>query len=322
MGGFFRQYSWVIDLVGILFSSFLLAKIAGVYLGKALEVERSIGVLKAADMAPMERKRADISEYSVIVERNIFDAAERSFETTSEEGGEGAAAEEASPTGEAVKTSLGIKVVGVLVVGDGRDKRSTATISGGSPGKGAKGAGGGAVYAVGDEESFAPNTKLTRVQPDRIEFLNGGRLEYAEVASEFGSDIFGPPAREAVAAKESEARPELPATVKKEGEGKFTVDRAEVDDAIANLDRLYTEIRAVPNFSGGKVSGMKILSVKGDSIFAKLGMRRGDVLQKINGMELDVKRGFEIFNQLKDSKNIQLDLIRQGQPTSLEYEIR
>ncbi|HPM41693.1 MAG TPA: general secretion pathway protein GspC, partial [bacterium] len=76
------------------------------------------------------------------------------------------------------------------------------------------------------------------------------------------------------------------------------------------------------NFSGGKVSGMKILSVKGDSIFAKLGMRRGDVLQKINGMELDVKRGFEIFNQLKDSKNIQLDLIRQGQPTSLEYEIR
>ncbi|HPM41707.1 MAG TPA: hypothetical protein PLY45_04660, partial [bacterium] len=139
MGGFFRQYSWVIDLVGILFSSFLLAKIAGVYLGKALEVERSIGVLKAADMAPMERKRADISEYSVIIERNMFDAAERSFETTAEEGGEGAAAEEASATGEAVKTSLGIKVVGVLVVGDGRDKRSTATVSGGSPGKGAKG---------------------------------------------------------------------------------------------------------------------------------------------------------------------------------------
>jgi type II secretory pathway component PulC len=46
------------------------------------------------------------------------------------------------------------------------------------------------------------------------------------------------------------------------------------------------------------------------------------VLQKINGMELDVKRGFEIFSQLKEQKNITLDLIRQGQPTTLDYEIR
>ncbi|MFA4875517.1 MAG: hypothetical protein WC690_09295, partial [bacterium] len=112
------------------------------------------------------------------------------------------------------------------------------------------------------------------------------------------------------------------ALVKTEAPGKFTVDQKEVDDALQNLDRLYTEIRAVPNFSGGKVSGMKILSVKNGSLFSKLGLRRGDVLQKINGMELDVKKGFEIFNQLKEQKTITLDLIRQGQPTTLEYEIR
>ena len=55
---------------------------------------------------------------------------------------------------------------------------------------------------------------------------------------------------------------------------------------------------------------------------ALLGMKRGDVLKKINGLELDVKKGFEIFNQLKDQSTITLDLIRQGQPTTLEYEIR
>ena len=36
MGGFFRQYGWIVDLVGILLCSFFTAKITGVYLGKAL----------------------------------------------------------------------------------------------------------------------------------------------------------------------------------------------------------------------------------------------------------------------------------------------
>lgn len=327
MGGFFRQYSWVLDLVGILLCSLLLAKITGVYLGKAIEVKRSIGILKPSELSPLERKQVDLAEYKIIVDRNIFDATEHNAESSAE--GETVPEEEQTPTGEAVKTSLNITVMGVLVVGDGRDKRSTATVAGGG-GESAKGktrgkGGGGStaeVYAVGDEESFAPNTKLTRVRPDRIEFINGSRLEYAEVASEFGSDIFGPPTRETLASAETEPRAETAPTVKKEGAGKFTVDQRELDDAISNIDRLFTEIRAVPNFSGGKVSGMKILSVKGNSIFAKLGLRRGDVLQKINGLELDVKRGFEIFNQLKDQKTIQLDLIRQGQPTTMEYEVR
>ncbi|MFH0800568.1 MAG: type II secretion system protein GspC [Pseudomonadota bacterium] len=321
MGGIIRQYSWIVDLVGILLCSFFLAKITGIYVGRGIEIKRSVGVLKPADIAPAEKKQIDASTYAVIGERNIFDASERAAQG---EGGEGAGVVEAEtvPTGEAVKTSLNIAVLGVLVVGDGRDTRSTATVSGGGGGK-EKDKGKAAVYAVGDTESFAPGTKLTRVQPDRIEFVNSGRLEYAEVASEVGASIFGPPKREEVVAKEPAAKAETKGPlVKGEAPGKFTVDQREIDEAMQNLDRLYTDIRAVPNFSGGKVSGMKILSVKGDSLFAKLGLRRGDVLQKINGMELDVKRGFEIFNQLKDQKNITLDLLRRGQATTLDYEIR
>lgn len=322
MGGIIRQYSWIVDLVGILLCSLLLAKISGVYLGRTLEVKRSIGVLKPTEVAPAERKQVDIAEYKIIIDRNIFDAVDRAIEGATE-GGDKGEEEALIPTGEAVKTSLSITVIGVLVVGDGRDKRSTATISSGGGGKEKSGSPGTpAVYAVGDEESFAPSTKLTRVQPDRIEFINSGRLEYAEVASEIGETIFGAPKQEVVAAKDALPGTEKDATIKKEAPGKFTVDQREIDEALQNLDKLYTEIRAVPNFSGGKVSGMKILNVKGDSLFAKLGLRRGDVLQKINGMELDVKRGFEIFNQLKDQKGISLDLIRQGQPTTLEYEIR
>ncbi len=330
MGGFLRQYAWVIDLVGILLCSFFLARITGVYLGESMQVKRSIGVLSSPTVETVARTRSDLASYRIIEERNIFDSTDRTPDVAEGEEGETVVEEDKTATGEAVPTSLDISVMGVLVVGNGRDKRSTATIA--SKAKAAPKAKGrrrkkssasaAKVYAVGDEESFAPNTKMTLVQPDRIEFLHNGRLEFAEVGLDEGKNIFGPPTRAAAVASSEAAPKEEETLIRKEAAGKFTVDQREINSALENLDKLYTEIRAVPNFANGKVSGMKILSVKRGSIFAKLGMRRGDVLKRINGMELDVKRGFEIFNTLKDEKSITLDLIRQGQPTTVEYEIR
>lgn len=310
---FFKQYSWLFDIIVILICSFFLARIAGVFAGKQLEVERSMAILKPTPLIEESRRTQDIEAYKVITARNIFDSSESAVEQREEKGGE------VVVTGEAVETALDVKVIGVLVVGEGKDSRSSATVM-------ASGKGEPKVYAVGDKESFAPETRLTRVQPDRIEFTNGGRLEFAKVVSQFGElSIFGPPKRVAgtgappgervVASKEATG-------VAAEGQRRFSVDQSEVENALQNLDKLYTEIRAVPHFTGGKVEGMKILSVKNDSIFGKLGIKRGDVLQKINGMELDVKRGFEIFSKLKDSKSLTVDLVRDGKPTTFEYEIR
>lgn len=313
MGGFFKQYAWLFDILAILICSFFLAKIVGVYLGKSLEVQRSIGVLKTTEVKTATRELKPMSDYQIIMERNIFDSSEVPVEETGE-GAEGEG-EMAVPTGEAVKTNLPIKVWAVLVVGEGRDSRSSATVE--SSGK-------ADVYAVGQEPSFSPGVKLVKVQPKRIEFVNSGRLEYAELMDEAGGSIFGPPTDTgpAVAAREP-AKPGVPVPqIIKEAGGKFAIDQSEVDKALQNLDKLYTEIRAVPSFAGGKMSGMKILSVKRGSVFDKLGLRRGDVLQRINGMELDVRRGFEIFNQLKDQQSITLDLVRQGKPRTFEYEIR
>jgi general secretion pathway protein C len=125
-----------------------------------------------------------------------------------------------------------------------------------------------------------------------------------------------------VASKAPAAVPAGGEAIAKLAEGKFVIDSKEIDNAIQNMDKLFTEIRAVPNFQDGKASGMKILSVKPGSVFAKLGLKRGDVLNKINGVELDVRKGFEIFNQLKDQKNLTLDLVRGGANQTVEYEIR
>lgn len=313
MGGFLKQYLWVLDLLTILFCAFFGARLTNIYLGHL--VGGQTVAVKPAEVAPLEPSAAPTvaaSDYRVITDRNIFDSTEAAPSEAPVE-----ASTLAVPAGEAVKTGLGIKVMAVLVVGAGTDDRSSTTIvaSGGNTD----------TYAVGTENGFAPNTKLTKVRPDRIEFVNGGRLEYALVEEESGGSIFGPPPQgETMAA--STPVPGTPAEaaqgIKKAGDNRFVIDQKEVQNALVNIDQLYTEIRAVPNFAGGKVSGMKILSVKQGSLFDKLGLQRGDILEKINGMELDVKRGFEIFGALKDEKRLTLDLVRQGANQSFEYEIR
>lgn len=322
MGGIFRQYQWVVEIFVLLLCSFFLAKIVGIYLGDTFEVQRSIGVLKKEEGPLVSRAIVPMSDYQIIIDRDIFDSSE--VAPTAIPGEEvGEAGFESVPAGEAVRTSLPIKVWAVLVVGSGTDKRSSATIESSAGEEGRRGKGAVDVYAVGQKPSFAPNTNLVRISPDRILFVHNDRLEYAELESEFGADIFGPPteAESKVALREPTRAPPG-ALIKSEGEGKFTIDQREVEKALGNIDKLYTEIRAVPSFQGGRMSGMKILSVKRGSVFDKLGLRRGDVLQRINGMELDVRRGFEIFNQLKDSKSLTLDLVRQGQARTFEYEIR
>lgn len=318
MIGLLKQYLWVFNLVAILLCAYFGAKLTNLYIESKIAVEPQAGKPPPtpAVTEPEGRSPPSFSDYQVILERNIFDSTEEAAVEPEVAGG----GETPVPTGEAVKTALPIKVMGVLVVGEGKDPRSSATVSGGT-GRGA------AVdtYAVGDENGFAPNTRLMQVKMDRIEFIHNGRLEYAPFEEDMTASIFGPPPTDLKTAAASLVPTPVAVPgegIRREGEGKFVIDQREVQNALTNIDRLYTEIRAVPNFAGGKVSGMKILSVKQGSIFDKLGLQRGDILKSINGLELDVKRGFEIFGQLKDSSQLNVDLIRQGQNETFEYEIR
>lgn len=326
MGGLLKQYGWAVNLFFTLLFAYFGAKITNVYVASLLEVSRSIGVVSGGEQAASPVVTHDVADYDVVVKRNIFDSSdaepgngEAPDCSVPENAGLPECSSGAVPTGEAVKTSLGIKVIAVMVVGEGKDVRSSATIDAGSNSVD--------VYAVGDDKkTFAPGVRLVQVKPSRIEFTHAGRLEYAELDQGLGESIFGPP-KGNVASTAPTTKSDLPSAptgdkVAKLGDNKFAIDQAEIDGALANLDKLYTEIRAVPNFQDGKVQGMKILSIKPGSIFAKLGLKRGDVLARINGVELDIKSGFAIFNQLKDQKTFNLDLNRDGKNQTMDYEIK
>lgn len=109
----------------------------------------------------------------------------------------------------------------------------------------------------------------------------------------------------------------------KTGDNQFGVPRSTVDGALNNLSQLATEARVVPAFEGGKPVGFKLFSIKPGSLYSKIGLQNGDVVNKINGYEMSSpEKGLEVYQKLKDSSNVTVDIKRRGKTMTLDYTIQ
>jgi general secretion pathway protein C len=124
--------------------------------------------------------------------------------------------------------------------------------------------------------------------------------------------------------RQGAAAPAAPAdTIDKRGENNFAIDRAEIDKSMENLNQLFTQIRAVPHFQDGKAAGFRLFAIRQDSVFEKIGLKNGDIISKINGNELtDPARAMSLIQELRSEGHITVDVMRNRQPTTLNYEIR
>jgi general secretion pathway protein C len=120
-------------------------------------------------------------------------------------------------------------------------------------------------------------------------------------------------------------KPAVPAGggVRKISEGKFAVDQREVQASTENLSQLLTQARALPFIEQGKTVGFRISEIVPGSLYEKIGLQNGDVIQKINSQDVDDPgKFFQLYQGLKEERNISIDLMRGGQRQSLNYEIR
>jgi general secretion pathway protein C len=89
------------------------------------------------------------------------------------------------------------------------------------------------------------------------------------------------------------------------------------------MSKLMTQIRVVPNFTDGQPDGFKIFAIRPGSLFAKIGLQNGDVLKRVNGVEIQgPEQAFEAYQRLKDETSIQIDLVRRNENKTLNYEVR
>jgi general secretion pathway protein C len=156
---------------------------------------------------------------------------------------------------------------------------------------------------------------LVSVKKDVAEILVGGRRV----------KIYTPTAAAAAAAAPTVAMaaPQPGGLAAQTGANNYVVDQRALNAALDNIGQAMTDARLLPSMKDGKVEGFRASEVKPQGIFGTIGIRNGDVLLRMNDFPIDSpEKAIQSFASLKGQSRIKLDLIRDGQPTTFNYDIR
>jgi general secretion pathway protein C len=107
------------------------------------------------------------------------------------------------------------------------------------------------------------------------------------------------------------------------GGGSFVVDQRALNAALDNPAQAMSDARLLPSLKDGKTEGFRASEVKPSGVFAMIGIKNGDVLQRLNDFPIDSPdKALQSFIALKGQNRLKLDIIRDGRPVTLNYDIR
>jgi len=92
---------------------------------------------------------------------------------------------------------------------------------------------------------------------------------------------------------------------------------------VSDLSTLMTQAKLELHHDGDKADGFLISNIVANSVYHKAGLYNGDLIRKINGTQLlEANQINVLYNSMRSSSMIELELIRAGKVKRLSYEVR
>jgi len=111
--------------------------------------------------------------------------------------------------------------------------------------------------------------------------------------------------------------------IKKIDDTTFEISKDLVAKVTDNPMAFMKGARVVPAMKNGKPEGIKLYAIRPSSPYAKLGLTNGDTLTSVNGFEMtSAEKGLEIYQKLRSSTSLEVEIIRRGKPVTLKYSIK
>lgn len=248
-----------------------------------------------------------IADLNLILQRNIFDPASRSDSATmdpvksaEEEGGEGSSQQQTAPGN---MTLMGTVVAGEdsLALIEIDKKLELYHLDAELPG--------GSII-----EEIARNLVKIRNRDKSLTTLmliqdEPGKTSPAETAS-------------ATSSSGSANADDTGADIKQIGDDHWVVPRDTAEKTRANLATEMRLAQLQPRITDGKTDGFMIRRLRRNSILSKLGLQRGDVIMQVNNMALDSpETALQVFQQLREARQITVGIERKGTPQTFTYEL-
>ena len=167
---------------------------------------------------------------------------------------------------------------------------------------------------VGDSIGDA---RLTAIAWDHVVLTGSG----GEAVLDLSPAPSRPPA--AADAVEASAPAARGAAIRQTSPTGFVVDRRQLMGTLDDLGGVMTQLRAVPDVQDGRAAGFRLFQIKDESIFRRLGLQNGDVVQRVNGQAMaDPASLLAFLQRLRTEPRVALDIRRGVERRTLVYDLR
>ncbi|WGL59296.1 PDZ domain-containing protein [Pigmentibacter sp. JX0631] len=262
-----------------------------IYFGKSLNKKIAPSIAK-----PMNEGQKNSFDLSAIISRNIFNL--KGIIPDAESDGSRACSLEP------FKSSLPYKISGILF--GGTSETSLVVFEGSGNG----------IFKLGDH--LPQGGTLHAIEKNRIFVVNKNCPEYIDLISELPKDprLSRSPQNASGASFKEDGFERNGNTT--------TATKQWVNNILTNdFAKTLEEAKASPNIVGGQVKGFVITNITQNSVYAKLGLRDGDIVSTINGIELnDAARAIQTLNSMRNENTIEMQIIRGGQTISFKVNVQ
>jgi hypothetical protein len=183
----------------------------------------------------------------------------------------------------------------------------------------------GQVTAVKIDHVLKNEYKVIDIREKFIELVTRSSVRYIVYLDKFGSEF-----RDSSRGVPHNPNVNISATgtYKEEGferkDGNVTMSSSYRDKIVnQDLTKILMQATAEPHMVNGAIQGFKLSQIDEDSVFRKGGLMDEDVVTAINGARLNnVVSAITLLKSLKSESSIDVDITRNGTPTSLKIRVQ
>jgi general secretion pathway protein C len=184
------------------------------------------------------------------------------------------------------------------------------------------------------QDRLQGKAEVVRIERRRIVLRNGGRLE--ELALDEGETTQGGLVRAGSAAASGRyGRAERRAAMQSGGnsaaervqrlaENRFGVSREDVETVANNPAALFSQARILPKYDEGKMVGVQLNAIKPGSLFEQIGIREGDTITELNGIQITSQQdSATVLRELTSANAFNVTVTgNDGAIRQLSYEVQ
>ena len=322
---FFRKYAWTANLALLFAAAWLTAKTVNTLIGAAIRPTPQVDLAQTSSAPPRPVLPATLDTDALY--RLIGQQPPRTIDEGPVDAGPVAPQNCDDPRANPSKSDLRMQLVAAVIAE--RSRFSLATLNDLSTRE-------THVLGVGDQLGAVRLLGVEHVRDDRDAtgngfrvvaiICNGGSKEYLDYEPGAGGEVATVAPNIGIAPIPAPRGPGAGAAggagVRQVADNRYEIERSVIDSTLSNLNTIATQARIVPSFRNGVANGFKLFSIQPGSLYSSIGIENGDVIQRVNGYEINSpEKALELYQKLRESSHVTIELDRGGQVIRKEYNI-